>query len=135
VGFERVGIHPLDVGAGVSWDKVERHSTWGSHCCSRPPVPTSPSSPPSRPSRRFHTHVPALFGRDPRLGRERRRERHRDQPEETKGVAFDINFVRLTRNNRASSEWGAHVRRLIGSNRCRRRYHARVPAVLTVPEP
>lgn len=27
--------------------------------------------------------------------------------EETKGVAFDINFVRLTCNNRVAQEWGA----------------------------
>ncbi len=38
--------------------------------------------------------------------------------EETKGVAFDINFVRLTCNNRASSEWGAFTFVAeLGSNR------------------
>jgi hypothetical protein len=37
---------------------------------------------------------------------------------ETKGVAFDVNFVRLTCNNRASSEWGASTFVAeLGSNR------------------
>jgi hypothetical protein len=37
---------------------------------------------------------------------------------ETKGVAFDINFVRLTCNNRSSEEWGASSFVLeLGSNR------------------
>lgn len=37
---------------------------------------------------------------------------------EAKGVAFDINFVRLTCNNRASEEWGASTFVAeLGSNR------------------
>jgi hypothetical protein len=37
---------------------------------------------------------------------------------ETKGVPFDINFVRLTCNNRASQEWGASTFAAeVGSNR------------------
>lgn len=37
---------------------------------------------------------------------------------ETKGVAFDVNFVRLTCNNRASQEWGASTFVAeLGSNR------------------